>query len=327
MNIILTGSAGFIGAAVAQLLIKKGYKVYGIDNLNDSYDVKLKNWRLDNLLLNSNFSFTKLDITNFEELDSYFSKFTSGTKPDALINLAARAGVRASISNPHIYYNTNVIGTINLLELSNKYGISKFIQASTSSVYGNLDKQFKEDQITDFPCSPYAASKKSAENFCYTYHKIYGIDITVLRYFTVYGPAGRPDMSPFRFIRWIYEGDEIVLYGDGNQVRDFTYVDDIARGTVLGLKELGYEIINLGNDNPISIKELIKTIEKKTKRKATVVSKSMHPADVNATWANISKAKDILGWAPKVSLNKGIEESINWYEENRRWAKKIDCAE
>ena len=325
MNIILTGCAGFVGSRVARLLLKEDHVVYGIDNLNNAYDARIKDWRLTGLINEQNFNFHKLDITNLNDLKNLFSEITSKVSIDAVINLAARAGVRASIDDPGIYFNTNLIGTLNLLEQSKNNNVSKFVQASTSSVYGDLKIPFSEEQITDFPLSPYAASKKSAENLCYTYHKLYGIDVTVLRYFTVYGPAGRPDMSPFRFIKWIFEDEDIILYGDGNQERDFTYVDDIALGTVLGLKKLGYEIINLGNNDPVCILELLNKIKETIGKDFNIIKKPFHPADVVSTCANIEKAKKILGWSPSIGLDEGIKRTVEWYQINKEWAKNIDC--
>ena len=320
MKIILTGCAGFVGSKVCSILIEQGYNVIGIDNLNDAYDIKLKDYRLNILKNLNNFEFHKTDIMDKEGLLDIFEK---NADADAVINLAARAGVRASIQLPREYINTNVIGTINLLELCKTYKIDKFVLASTSSLYGENKRPFKEDMNTDRTFSPYAASKKAAENICYTYHKLFDIDISVLRYFTVYGPASRPDMGPFRFIRWIAEDENVIVFGDGNHERDFTFVDDIAEGTILSLKKVGYEIINLGNDKPIKIKELIRQIEIKMNKTASIVNRAEQLADVNATWADISKAKNMLNWVPKINIEKGISLSVEWYENNREFANSI----
>ncbi|MGI9553517.1 MAG: SDR family NAD(P)-dependent oxidoreductase, partial [Thermodesulfobacteriota bacterium] len=250
MTTVVTGCAGFIGSKVCSILLENGSNIVGIDNLNDAYDIRLKEYRLDLLNSEKNFIFHKIDITNKEELYSCLKKYKD---IDTIVNLAARAGVRKSIDIPYEYYLTNVIGTLNLLQISNELSILKFVQASTSSIYGENQRPFSEDQNTDFTFSPYASSKKAAENLCYTYHKLFNLDIVVLRYFTVYGPAGRPDMSPFRFIRWIAQEEDVVVYGDGNQERDFTYVDDIAEGTILAIKSRGFQIMNLGNDKPIKL--------------------------------------------------------------------------
>jgi len=240
-----------------------------------------------------------------------------------VVNLAARAGVRQSVQNPWVYVATNTTGALNLLELCRQHGIRKYVLASTSSLYGNNERPFREDMPTDRPLSPYAASKKGAETMCYTYHHLYGLDITVLRYFTVYGPAGRPDMSIFRFIRWIAEGEPIQVFGDGLQERDFTYVDDIARGTIAALRPTGYEIINLGGDRPVSLKWIIENIEQLVGKQAMWQMQPMHPADVQATWADITKARTLLGWEPQVSIEEGLRRSVEWYFANRDWAKEV----
>ena len=320
MNILLTGCAGFISSKVGELLLKENNKVIGIDNLNDAYDVRLKKWRLEQLSKYKNFLFKKLDITDLSQIESIFQKH----KFDAVINLAARAGVRYSVENPRIYMDTNIIGTLNLLELCRKYNIKKFVLASTSSIYGETGLPFIEDKKTDCPLSPYAASKKGAEALCYTYHYLYGIDISIPRYFTVYGPAGRPDMSYFIFIKKIKAGEEITVYGDGNQERDFTYIDDIAAGTVAALKPMEYQIINLGNNHPVKLKYIIKLIEDILGKKAKIKYLPRHPADVTATWADISKAKELLSWSPKINIEDGIQNTVNWFEENWEWIKEIN---
>jgi len=321
MRVLVTGCAGFIGWKVCEYLLSAGYEVVGVDNLNDAYDVRLKRWRLVQLEGRREFVFRPLDICDRPAMEKVFRE---DGPFDVVINLAARAGVRPSVENPWVYIETNVTGTLNLLELCHRFGVKKFVLASTSSLYGaNNPRPFREDARTDGPLSPYAASKKAAEALCYTYHYLYGLDITVLRYFTVYGPAGRPDMSIFRFIRWIAEGESLLLYGDGSQSRDFTYVDDIPEGTLRALKPLGYEIINLGSDHPISLRELIGRIEELLGRKAQVLQRERHPADVPATWADISKAKTLLGWTPRTPLDKGLQQAVEWYIQNRSWAKEI----
>jgi len=311
-RIIVTGCAGFIGWKVSEMLLDFGKEVIGIDNLNDAYDVRLKEWRLNQLLPRDKFKFYKLDISQKETIFDFFNQINANSS-DAIINLAARAGVRQSLENPWVYYETNAIGTLNLLECCKNHGIKKFVLASTSSLYGNHNKiPFSEDDDTNRPLSPYAASKKAAETLCFTYHHLYGLDITIFRYFTVYGPAGRPDMSIFRFIKWILEDQPLIIYGDGSQSRDFTYVDDIARGTILGLKSLGYEIINLGSDSPHSLMEIINIIEDLTGKKTEIKYEPFHKADVEKTWANIEKAKFILNWNPETDTNKGLFNFICW---------------
>ena len=319
MKILVTGCAGFIGWNVCRQAILEGHDVVGLDNINDAYDVRLKRWRLSQETFGQPLIFRQGDITDKRMVSSLFDQGSF----DAVINLAGRAGVRDSLTDPWIYYETNLIGTVNLLECCREFRVKKFILSSTSSVYGDGPRPYQEDGPTDTPLSPYAASKKAAELTCYTYHKQYALDVSVLRYFTVYGPAGRPDMSVFRFIRQIAEGHPLTLYGDGSQQRDFTYVGDIATGTIAALKELGFEIINLGSDRPISILHLISSIEEMVGRTANVSFSERHPADVFATWADISKAGSILSWTPKTSFEKGIADSVSWYRDQQSWAKTV----
>ena len=318
-KVLVTGCAGFIGARVMEMLLEEGYEVVGVDNLNNYYDIQLKLWRLDNLKKYDNFKFYKYDIENYEGLKSVFKL----NCPEAVINLAARTGVRYSLENPFVYLSTNSGGNLNLLELCREYGVPKFVLASTSSLYAGLKMPFKEDLPVNHPISPYAASKKAAEAMAYTYHYLYGLDVTILRYFTVYGPTGRPDMATFRFIKWIMEGAPLEIFGDGNQMRDFTYVDDIARGTIDALKPLGYEIINLGNNHPYKLSETIKLMEKSIGKKAYFDYKEFHKADMRATWADIDKAQAFLNWRPKVSLEEGIKKTVEWMKYNWEWVQKI----
>ena len=325
-TVLVTGCAGFIGSKVSEFLLANGHAVAGLDNLNDAYDVRLKKWRLSQLEAKPGFKFHKIDICDRDGLRGVFhSHFAIRRSPfDAVMNLAARAGVRQSVENPWVYFDTNVTGTLNLLELCKEFKVSKFILASTSSVYGAGNSlPFCEDANTNGPVSPYAASKKAAEALCYTYHYLYGCDISVLRYFTVYGPAGRPDMSPFRFVQWISEGQPVIVYGDGKQSRDFTYVGDIARGTIAALKPVGYEVINLGSDRPVGLKDVIRLIERLVDREARVEFKPRHAADVTSTWADISKAERLLRWQPKIGFEQGFGELVSWYRENRTWAKDV----
>lgn len=325
-TVVLTGCAGFIGCKVAELLLQAGHLVIGIDNLNDAYDVRLKQWRLERILHHPGFQFHQLDISNRAALSALFegASGSHSRRPIAVINLAARAGVRQSVEDPWVYYDTNVTGTLNLLDVCRTQGINKFVLASTSSLYGQGNQlPYREDADTNAPLSPYAASKKAAEALCYTYHYLYGIDMTILRYFTVYGPAGRPDMSLFRFVQWISEERPVMLYGDGRQSRDFTFVDDIARGTIAGLTPLGFEIINLGSDTPIVLMDAVRLVEELVGKRAEIVHASRHPADVQATWAEISKAKRLLGWQPQSTFQDGVGALVRWYQANREWAKHV----
>ncbi len=319
-TILVTGAAGFIGSKVSEQLSNQGITVIGIDNLNDYYDVRMKQWRLNSLQQNPNFVFYRADIENLDAMMSIFQHH----HPEAVINLAARAGVRYSMENPHAYMTTNAHGTLNLLELCREFEIHKFVLASTSSLYAGQEMPFSEDLAVNTPISPYAASKKAAEAMAYSYHYLYGIDVTVTRYFTVYGPAGRPDMSIFRFIKWIMEGTPLEIFGDGSQSRDFTFVEDIARGTIAALKPLGYEVINLGNNNPDKLSKAIELIEKYTGKKAEKEYKEFHKADILATWADINKAKRLLNWQPIVDLEEGIKRTVKWANENWYWVKQVD---
>lgn len=320
-RVLLTGAAGFIASQVARILLDEGHDVTGVDLINDAYDPRLKEWRLAQLEDRDRFTFHRTDIADRDAL----AEVVTRAQPDAIINLAARAGVRQSVEDPWVYYETNVVGTLNLLELAKELGIKKFVLASTSSAYGDQAEQpLREDMATDRPLSPYAASKKAAEVLAYTYHDLYDIDVTVFRYFTVYGPAGRPDMSVFRFIRWIDQGQPLRVFGDGSQRRDFTFVGDIARGTVAGLTDVGYEVINLGGDRPVSLLELIAMIEKALGRKATIAFEPPNPLDVQATWANIAKARRILGWSPQSTLEQGIDAAVDWYRANRELAVSLE---
>jgi nucleoside-diphosphate-sugar epimerase len=306
---------------VAELLLEAGHRVSGVDNLNDSYDVRLKDRRLHRLLNRDAFSFQQLDILDRAALETLFSRITPF---DAVFNLAARAGVRQSEENPWLYFETNAIGTLNLLDLCRRHAVQKFVLASTSSLYGaSNSRPFSEDADTSRPLSPYAASKGAAEAICHTHHHLYGIDVTVFRYFTVYGPMGRPDMSVLRFIQWVSEGKPVEIYGDGRQSRDFTFVDDIARGTIAGLRPLGYQIINLGSDRPVVLMDVLRLVERLVGREAQLKHYPSHRADVQATWANISRASEMLDWQPSVRLEEGIQRTVDWYRENHEWAKNI----
>jgi len=319
MKILVTGCAGFIGWEVAKLLLEQEHEVVGIDNLNDYYDPRLKEWRLEDLNRHKNFTFYRIDIEELEPLKEVFQKH----KIEAVVNEAARAGVRYSLEDPWVYLRTNAYGTLNLLELMRCFEVQKLVLASTSSLYAGQPLPFREDLPVNTPISPYAASKKSAEVMAYTYHHLYGIDVSVLRYFTVYGPAGRPDMSPFKFTYKIMKGEPIEIFGDGTQSRDFTYITDIALGTIKALKSVGYEIINLGNNRPHKLKEMVSLIERFTGKSARIVYGQFHKADMKDTWADINKANELLGWKPDVSLEEGIERTVRWFRNNWEWVKDL----
>lgn len=316
-TILVTGAAGFIANRVARDLSKE-HKVVAIDNVNDYYDVRLKEHRIEAL---DGIEFHRIDIEDKAAMKPLFE----ANSFDAVVNLAARAGVRYSMENPHVYMTTNANGSLNLLELMREFNVNKYVLASTSSLYAGQQMPFVESLPVNTPISPYAASKKAAEVMAYSYHFLFGIDVSVVRYFTVYGPAGRPDMSIFRFIQWIDQGVPIELFGDGSQSRDFTYVDDIASGTIAALRPVGYEIINLGGGNqPISMNTVIETLEELLGKKATINYRDFHKADLKSTWADISKANNLLGWQPKISLQEGLENSVKWYVDNLPWSSSID---
>ena len=328
-TVLVTGCAGFIGWKVSERLLDENITVIGIDNLNDYYDPRLKQWRLVQLKARSKsaksrgargtFNFYQIDISSFDSVKTVFATHTI----DAVINLAARAGVRASVQDPWVYLDTNVKGTLNLLECCKDFGIKKFVLASTSSLYGLNEIPFKELDKTDSTLSPYSATKKGAEVLCYSYHYLYGLDISIPRYFTVYGPAGRPDMSIFIFIKNIDNHIPITVFGDGKQQRDFSYIDDIVDGTLKCLQPFGYEIFNLGSDNPVQLMYVINLIEDALNKKAVIEFMPRHPADVPATWANIEKSKKSLNWYPKTTIEEGIKKTVGWYLENKEFINSL----
>ena len=318
-NYLVTGAAGFIGARTAEFLLKDGHTVVGIDNMNDAYDPRMKEYRLRKMHTMPGFTFHKLDISDKSIIDQFKDEIFDG-----VINLAARAGVRYSVENPWVFVESNVIGTLNLLEICRVTATKKFIVASTSSIYG-ADPPYPtpESASSSEPLQPYAASKKGAEAMCHAYHHLYDIDVSVVRYFTVYGPAGRPDLALFRFVQWISEGRPVIVYGDGEQSRGFTYLDDIARGTILALKPVGYEVINLGGHEVITINNLIKLIEEIVGKKADVRYGPPNPADMFTNWADVSKAGELLGWEPQFNIRDGVTRLVEWYNAEREWAREI----
>lgn len=303
----MTGNAGFIGSNLTQRLLDLGNEVAGIDNFNDYYDPKRKGKNIAEFKSNPNFTQERADILDREKLELIFSQ----NRPEVVIHLAARAGVRPSLLNPELYYQVNVVGTKNLLELAKKYSVKQFILASSSSVYGNQTKvPFSETDKLAKPVSPYAETKLKAEALC----REYSFPITVLRFFTVYGPKGRPDMAPYLFTKKILAGEPIIRYDNGSTSRDYTYINDIINGIIAAInRPLAYEIINLGNNQPVKLNDFIEVIEKITKKKAKIVEKPRHPADVPRTFADISKAKKLLNWQPKTDLKTGMRKFIEWF--------------
>jgi nucleoside-diphosphate-sugar epimerase len=317
---LVTGAAGFIGAALVDRILRDGHPVVGIDNLNDAYDARLKDWRLARLRARPGFTFHQVDIVDRAAVEAALGS----AAPAAIFNLAARAGVRLSLKRPADYFETNVTGALNLLEIARARGIPKFVQASTSSLYGaHNPRPFAETADISRPLSPYAASKGAAELLAHTFHHLYGLDVSILRFFTVYGPAGRPDMSLFRFIQWIAEGRPVRLYGDGRQERDFTFCDDIVEGTLAAARPLGFEIINLGGDQPQSLLDIIGRLERLLGRPAQLEFREEAPGDVRATWADISRARRLLDWSPQTRLDDGLARCVDWYRAEQSWASTI----
>lgn len=321
---LITGAAGFIGSRVADLLMQEGHRVVGVDNLSGQYDVNLKRFRLKSLCKSASFIFREINMESISALESLFEHESI----QAVLNLAARTGVRQSLKDPFSYVNANIIGTLNLLEVMVWNKVNKMVLASTSSLYAGQEKPFTEGFSSNKPISPYAASKKGAEAMAYSYHHFYGLDVTVLRYFTVFGPCGRPDMSIFRFVKAIDQGVPIELYGDGTQSRDFIYIDDVARATIAALKKIEYEIINIGSGkNPTSLNTIIKWIENRLGKRAIINRNVFHRADLKATWADISKASRLLNWKPEVLLVDGLNRTVDWHIENREWLMNVCCEE
>lgn len=305
-RVLVTGAAGFIGSNLTRHLLDQGNIVVGVDNFDNFYDPQLKRANISNLLKNSNFVLCEGDIRDSAFIDEVMATH----KPDAVVHLAARAGVRPSIEQPVLYYDVNVTGTLVLLEAMRNHGIKNMAFASSSSVYGNNKKTpFAETDNVDNPISPYAATKKADELLCYTYHHLYGFNIFCLRFFTVYGHNQRPEMAIQQFGRLIREGKTITMYGDGNSRRDYTYIDDIVDGITASIERLkGYEIINLGNHDTIALKDLIDLIAKTLGREAIIKQLPLQPGDVNITYADITKASKLLGFQPKHSIREGLEK-------------------
>jgi len=313
MRILITGSAGFIGFHTAKKLLDRGDIVIGIDNFNDYYDPQLKEDRNKILEKYKNFKLYRIDFCDYKKLEKIFK----ANKIDKICHLGAQAGVRYSLEHPEVYIQSNIVGMMNLLEMARHYKIKDFIFASSSSVYGNNKKvPFAETDRVDEPISLYAATKKAGELIAYTYHHLYGLNCTGLRFFTCYGPWGRPDMAYFKFTKAILAKKPIELYNNGRHSRDFTYIDDIVSGIVNAInKPLSYEIINLGNNKPVELKYFITLIEKELGTKANKKNIAYQPGDVKETWSDISKAKKHLNFSPKINIKDGMRKFINWYRD------------
>ncbi|GBD93617.1 UDP-glucose 4-epimerase [bacterium BMS3Abin05] len=313
MQVLVTGGAGFIGSHLSEKLLRRGDFVVVVDNFNDYYDPGIKEKNVIKAKDYSNYSLHKIDILDFDALKSVFDAF----RFDAIIHLAARAGVRPSLKNPLLYQDVNIKGTMNLLELTRDYRIPKFIFASSSSVYGSNKKvPFSEHDNVDYPVSPYAATKKAAELLGFTYYHLYGFTFTAIRFFTVYGPRQRPDMAIHKFTALIDEGEAIPVFGDGQSKRDYTYIDDILDGVLKAVeKSEGYNIYNLGDSRTIGLLEMIHTIETHLGKKAKIKWLPFQPGDVPITYADISKARTELGYEPVVLFTEGVKKFMDWYKQ------------
>lgn len=313
-RILVTGVAGFIGSFVASALLKRGDEVIGIDNLNNYYDVNLKKARLKHFFMsNKRFTFYKVDFSDYKAMEKIFKRH----KIDKICHLGAQAGVRYSLENPWAYIQSNINGALAIFELARHFGIKTVVYASSSSVYGGNKKMpFSVEDNVDTPISLYAATKRSDELIAYTYHHLFGIKMTGLRFFTVYGPWGRPDMALFLFTKAILKGKPIKVFNHGAMKRDFTFITDIVDGVLASLdKEYDYEILNLGNSNIVELMYFIKTLEKELGKKAKMKMMPMQAGDVPSTYSDIKKSTKLLGFKPKVKIEKGIHEFVEWY----RW--------
>jgi len=314
MSVLVTGCAGFIGSNLTDELLDLGYQVIGVDNFNDYYDPIAKKRNLAGALKHQNFKLYRADVVDSGIMKSIFTR----ERPEVVVHLAARAGVRPSLDNPILYSEVNKIGTINLLKFSVDFKVNKFIFGSSSSVYGNSSAiPFVENNLCTDIISPYGASKRAAEIFIETFNKVYGLKAVVLRFFTVYGPRGRPDMAPAIFTKAIIDGKPINQFGDGSSSRDYTFIDDIVNGIVKSIDaKSGFDIINLGNNKPVNLKDFISTIETITKRKAMIKILPKRAGDMDKTWSNIQRASAILRWQPKTSLSQGLEKYTKWLKRN-----------
>ena len=320
MKVIITGAAGFIGSHLCERLLDRDWDVVGLDNFDPFYDPSMKRRNLEAALRSPRFRFIEGDVRDPGCIDEVVSDAgaRSGSPPDAIVHLAARAGVRTSLEDPVLYSEVNLVGTTRMLEAARSLGVSRFIFASSSSVYGDREgAPFKEGDNVDFPISPYAATKKAGEVLCHAHHHLYGFAVTCLRFFTVYGPRQRPEMAIHQFTRSILEGKPVVVFGDGSARRDFTYVDDVVDGIVLALERAaGYRIYNLGNSRTVELSQLISLIEKACGTGAKIDRRPSQPGDVGLTCADITRAADDLGYNPSVPIEEGLERFVDWYRRN-----------
>ena len=319
----ITGGAGFIGSSLSEKLIKEGNKVITMDNFCDFYEPKIKENNIKELEKKENFKIYRADIRDRQAIKQIFDE----NKIDIVMHLAAMAGVRPSIENPILYQEVNCMGTQNILEEMKLHDIKNLVMASSSSVYGNCKEvPFREDMVVDYAISPYAATKKANEVMTHVYHKLFDMNVIMLRFFTVYGPKQRSDLAINKFTRLMLEDKEIPMFGDGTTSRDYTYIDDIVDGIkksceyCMNNKDV-YEILNIGNSSPISLKEMIETIAKALGKEAKIKQLPMQPGDVDRTYADIGKAKKLIGYEPKVSFEQGIKNFVKWYDENKELYK------
>jgi UDP-glucuronate 4-epimerase len=317
MEILVTGAAGFIGSHVCEHFIELGHSVVGLDNFDIFYPKKIKQLNLTGLSGRKEFIFYEADIRDSEQLNRAFTSH----KIDAVIHLAAKAGVRSSIESISDYYDVNVNGSISLLEAMRLNKVKKMIFASSSSVYGNNQNvPFSESDFVDNPISPYASTKKSGELLCHVFTHLYGFDITCLRFFTAFGPRQRPDLAIYKFTKLIDEGNPVPFYGDGSTARDYTYINDIVNGISCALNNLGgYRVYNLGESKVIFLSDLVRTIEKLLQKKATLKLLPLQSGDVRITHADVSKAKKEIGYDPKFSFKEGMKEFVQWYSINKKF--------
>lgn len=318
MNYFITGGAGFIGSSLAEKLLEMGHKVVVIDNFCDFYNPKIKENNVKELIQNPNFKLYREDIRNREAIKNIFDN----NDIDVVVHLAAMAGVRPSIENPVLYQEVNCMGTQNILEEMKSHNILNLVMASSSSVYGNCKEvPFKENMIVDFAISPYAATKKANEVMTHVYHKLFNFNVIMLRFFTVYGPKQRPDLAINKFTKYMLEGKSIPMFGDGTTSRDYTYITDIVDGIIQSCDYVRensevYEILNLGNSSPVSLKEMIQEIGRALNVTPEIEELPMQPGDVERTFADVTKAKKIIGYEPKVSFEQGIKNFVEWYKDN-----------
>ncbi|MEP7367255.1 MAG: GDP-mannose 4,6-dehydratase [Acidobacteriota bacterium] len=311
MKVLLTGGAGFIGSHLAERLLREGHSIGIVDELNDYYAPRLKEENLRTIRATGDFDFHQADVADADRMD----QITASFRPDAIVHLAARAGVRPSLEQPLLYERANILGTMTLLEASRRHGVKKFVFASSSSIYGVANQvPFREDDTANYPISPYAATKLAGEKICYTYSYLYGISIVCLRFFTVFGPRQRPDLAIRKFVERIDRGDPIPVYGDGSSGRDYTFVADTVDGIVRALHhETKYDIFNLGNSSPVTLNEMIAAIEDAVGKKAVIDRQPDQPGDVPITFADIGKARRMLGYSPSTPFAEGVVRFVAWW--------------